>query len=231
MRNFDETSLRKRQFAHHATPSDFFRPLRITLYAEYEARAFYRRMVETYAGKSPFTALLAGSEKRVGWLIAACRRWGVPCPQDTPATTLQLSALWLENCERAANGEAALVRLYQDLAPNAGAPALAGLYAKLQQHSLDRQLPRLAQAISRGSAQERFHAAHGVPPHEAYLKHGLVSTVLEKVFSILASEHRAIGLFAPVLRNAHPALLTGLAFGGATTYMLKRKSPSNRKVG
>lgn len=231
MRNFDEASLRKRQFAHRATPADHFQTLRSALFAEYEARAFHRRMVDAYAGRSPFNTLLRASEKRVGWLVAACRRWGVPCPQDTPATTTQLAPSWLANCQRAASGTGDLARLYQQLAPHAGSRALAGLFEKLLRHSLDRQLPPLLQAIASASEQERFHAAHGVPPQEAYLKHGLVSTVLEKVFSILGSEHRAIGLFAPVLRNTHPALLTGLAVGGAMTYMIKRKSPSNRKVG
>jgi rubrerythrin len=231
VRNFDETSLRKRQFAHRSTPRDHSRTLRVALFAEYEARAFYRRMAEAYAGKAPFAALLRASEKRVGWLMAACRRWGVPCPQDTPADTVQVSGAWLENCQRAANGEGALVSLYQQLAAHAGTPSLAGLFERLARHSLDRQLPALLQATAAASEQERFHAAYGIPPQEAYLKHGLVSTVLEKVFSILGSEHRAIGLFAPVLRNTHPALLTGLAFGGAMTYMLRKKSPSNRKVG
>ena len=66
---------------------------------------------------------------------------------------------------------------------------------------------------------------------EAYLQHGLFSTLLEKVFSVLGADHRAIGLFSPVLRGANPALLAGMAFGGALTFARKKKSSSKRKVG
>lgn len=231
MRNFDESVLKKRQIRHGAPRTGLFQALRMAVFAEYEARAFYRRMVESFGGKPPFAALLRSSEKRVGWLVAVCRRCGVPCPDDTPAVNMAISASWLDNCQRATRGESALANLYQELAPHAGSRALANVFAKLLRHSLDRQLPLLVQAIAAASAQERFHAAHGVPPQEAYLQHGLVSNILEKAFSILGSEHRAIGLFAPVLRNTHPALLTGLAFGGAMTYLIKKKPSSNRKVG
>ncbi|MFT3848555.1 MAG: ferritin [Propionivibrio sp.] len=232
MRNYDETVLRKRKINHGAARTDFVEALRMALYAEYEARAFYRRIVEAFAGKSPSATLLRSSDKRIGWLLAEARRHGVPSPQDTAFFATQLSPSWLDNCLRAANGESALAGLYGELIPHAGSRTLAMLYAKLQRHSLESQLPLLRQAIAAASEQERFHMARGVPPQEAYMKHGLVSTILEKVFSVLGTEHRAIGLFAPVLRNTHPAFITGLAIGGAvTTYVVKKKSQSKRKEG
>lgn len=232
MRNYDEVILKKRIIQHGAMRGNFMQSLRMALYAEYEARAFYRRMVEAFAGKSPFNVLYRASEKRIVWLATVCQRHGVPCPQDTPDLSAQISSSWLKNCLRAANGESALVNLYQKLIPHAGSRTLAALFDKLQRHSIDQQLPLLHQAIATASEQERFHAEHGIPPQEAYMKHGLVSTILEKVFSVLGTEHRAIGLFAPVLRNTHPAFITGLAIGGAmTTYVIKKKSLSKRKVG
>ncbi len=232
MRNYDETILRERKIRHGMAGTDFVEALRMALYAEYEARAFYRRVVEEFAGKAPSTMLLRSSEKRVTWLLAEARRHGVPSPQDTAVFDAQLSPSWFDNCQRAANGEGALVGLYEDLIPHAGSRTLAMLFGKLQRHSLESQLPLLRQAIAAASEQERFHMARGVPPQEAYMKHGLVSTILEKVFSVLGTEHRAIGLFAPVLRNTHPAFITGLAIGGAvTTYVVKKKSQSKRKVG
>ena len=86
-------------------------------------------------------------------------------------------------------------------------------------------------AVDAARQTERLHAAHGIPREEAHLQHGLLASFLEKTFSILGAEHRAFGLFAPVLRNTNPALLTGLAVGGAMAYALKKKSPSKRKEG
>lgn len=232
MRNYDESILRKRKIRHGIARTDLPQALRMALYAEYEARAFYRRVVEAFAGKAPSSTLLRSSEKRVAWLLAEARRHGVPSPQDTAIFDAQLSPSWLDNCLRAARGESALLGLYAELIPHAGSRTLAMLFDKLQRHSVESQLPLLRQAIAAASEQERFHMARGVPPQEAYMKHGLVSTILEKVFSVLGTEHRAIGLFAPVLRNTHPAFITGLAIGGAvTTYMVRKKSQSKRKEG
>lgn len=232
MRNYDETTLKRRKIRHGMVGTDFVEALRMALYAEYEARAFYRRIVEAFANKVPSAALLRSSEKRIAWLFAEARRYGVPNPQDTAVFDVQLSPSWLDNCLRAANGEGALVGLYEDLIPHASSRTLAMLFDKLQRHSLESQLPLIRQAIAAAREQECFHMARGVPPQEAYMKHGLVSTILEKVFSVLGTEHRAIGLFAPVLRNTHPAFITGLAIGGAlTTYVVKKKSQSKRKVG
>lgn len=207
------------------------RALHAAFAAEQRVRAFYRRMVEAYGSRAPFPALLAASEKRVGWLTATCRRHGTPCPADTFSGRKAIGGDWLGNCRRAAAGEAALSGLYQELLPYAGSPDIAGLFDKLLRHSLDHQLPQLLRAVAAASETERFHAAHGIPPEEAYLKHGLLSGFLEKTFSILGAEHRAFGLVAPIVRNASPALLTGLAVGGAMAYALKKKSPSKRKEG
>lgn len=210
--------------------------LRIALYAEYEARAFYCCVAEAFAGKHPFVVLLGASRKRVGWLEDACRQRGVARPQDTQALTTKIAVAWLDNCLRAVRGELQLVGLYQTLQQHAEAQVLFDLYGKLQRHSSQQQLPLIEHAIETAVEGERFHAAHGVTPDHAYLRHGLLSTVLEKAFSILGAEHRAFGVFAPVLppvlHHAPPALLAGLAFGGATAAcVVKLKSSSKRKVG
>lgn len=224
--------MRKLDKARHVPESawaDAYQALPRALSAEFEARAFYRRMGEAYGAKAPFPALLAASEKRVGWLTVAARRHGIACPPDVFSGRTPIASSWLANCTRAAHGEAALARHYQQQLTRA--TALSPLFGRLLRHSLDRQLPPLLRAIATASEQERFHAAHGIPPEEAYLKHGLFSTLLEKVFSVLGADHRTIGLFSPVLRGANPALLAGMAFGGALTLARKKKSSSKRKVG
>lgn len=205
--------------------------LRTALGAEMQARAFHRRMIEAYGSRAPFPALLAGSEKRVGWLLAACRRHGAACPADTYAGTETISGVWFDDCRRAADGEAALAALHARQWPLAGAPDIAAVFERLHRQSLNRRLPLLLRAVMQAGETERMHAAHGIPPEEAYLRHGFFSDFLEKTFSVLGAGHHPFGLFAPLLRNTSPALLTGLAVGGAMAYALKRKPPSRRKEG
>lgn len=201
------------------------------LAAEFAARACYRRMSAAFGAQAPFPALLAAAEKRVGWLSVAARQLGVACPPDVSLEHVPIAASWRENCQRAAQGESALAGFYQRQLDGERTTRLAPLFDKLLRHTLNRQLPPLLRAVAAASEQERFHAAHGIPPQEAYLQHGLLSTLLERVFSVLGAEHRALGLFSPVLRGASPALLAGLAFGGALTLARKKKSSSKRKEG
>lgn len=231
MRNVDQALFRRARRFPEAAWVDAYQALPQALSAEFEARAFYRRMSEAFGAKAPFPALLAASEKRLGWLTAAARKQGVAVPLDTFAGHTPIASSWLENCTRAAHGESTLARRYHRQLEGSAATAFSPLFEKLLRHSLDRQLPPLLRAIAAASEQERFHAAHGIPPQEAYLQHGLFSTLLEKVFSVLGADHRAIGLFSPVLRGANPALLAGMAFGGALTFARKKKSSSKRKVG
>lgn len=241
MRKFDEPVLPSRPIRLDEPYSDVHQALHSALAAEFEARAFARRMIEAYGARAPFPALLAGSEKRVAWLIAAGQKLGMACPTDYFSATngVAVSASWLENCARAASGESALGRRYQKLLLNGGGGggvgggvrALSRLFEKLLRQSVSLRIPLLLRAISTAQEQERFHAVHGVPPEEAYLKHGLFSTLLEKAFSVLGADHHTLRLFSPVLRSTNPALLTGVVVGGAAALALKKKSSFKRKAG
>ncbi len=198
---------------------------------EQRARAFYRRMVEAYGSRAPFPGLLTGSEKRLDWLTTCCQRHGAPCPVDAFSHEDITSGNWLDDCLRAAHGEAQLASTHQYRLAYAGSADIAALFDKLLRQSINQRLPLLLRAVDAARQTERLHAAHGIPREEAHLQHGLLASFLEKTFSILGAEHRAFGLFAPVLRNTNPALLTGLAVGGAMAYALKKKSPSKRKEG
>ncbi len=207
------------------------RTLHRAVIAEQQARAFYRRMSEAYGARAPLPSLLSGSEKRLGWLMSTCQRHGAPAPVDTFGGEEMISGNWLDDCVRAVRGEERLARLYSLGLFQAGSPDIAALFGKLQRQSVNSRLPVLLRAVEEARRTEQFHAMQGVPREEAHLQHGLLTSFLEKTFSILGAEHRALGLFAPVLRNTNPALLTGLAVGGAMAYALKKRSPSKRKEG
>ncbi len=209
------------------------RQLQNGLRAEYEARAFYNAMAYAYGGRKPLPTLVDASEKRIGWLTAACRRYGIPCPPDNTAGRIGITGLWREDCCRAASAELASAENYRlCLANAAGGPRdLQGVFDKLFRHTVDRLLPALQRAIAAAEKQERFHAAHGIPRQEAYLEHGIFSTLAEKMFSVLGADHSISGWTLPLLRQMNPLMLGGVAFGGAVTYALKKKSLSKRKGG
>ena len=79
--------------------------------------------------------------------------------------------------------------------------------------------------------QSRDKLRYSDTDKQGHVNNAVFSTLLEKAFSVLGADHRAIGLFSPVLRGANPALLAGMAFGGALTFARKKKSSSKRKVG
>ena len=211
------------------------RLLQASLRAEYEARAFYRTMADAYGERKPFPALLATCQKRIDWLTDACRRYGCPCPPDVADGEVRIAGQWREDCRRAIEGEAGLVKGYLRFASHAGSGGAVLLFDKLSRHSLAYRLPLLQRALASADARERFHAARGIPPEEAYLKHGFFSTMLEQAFSVLGSGHSSghsiPGKSVSVLRKTSPVLLGGLVFGGAMAYVLKRKSPPKRKGG
>lgn len=205
--------------------------LHAAIVAEQHARAFYRRMAEAYGARGASSALLADQEKRLALLSGACRHHGTPVPADAFSGKASIAGNWLDDCRRAARGEVALIRMYQQLAPSAGAPDLTRIFDKLQRQSLNRRLPRLLRAAATAGRIERMHASYGVSREEAHMQHGFLSNFLERTFSWLGADHRTTGSFSPRLGNAPPALLMGLAVGGAMAYALKRKSPPPRKEG
>ncbi len=234
MLNYDERILRTRTIDPQAPFPVLHQAVRIALYDEYAARSFYARVIESFGPRPPFANIAESEAQHIAALAALCERYGIPRPLDPFPMETMVSPSWLANCQRAVAGEIANVQLYASLLGQVRDPKVARIFAQLQAAALENHLPAFQQAVSDAWAQERYHAAKGVPPEEAYVRHGPLSDFMERALAQLGPHVGPLGLAAPLLRHAHPALLAGIAVGGTGAYLLKgrlrrRACPRTRK--
>ncbi|ATE61089.1 ferritin-like domain-containing protein [Thauera sinica] len=229
MQNYDELILRGRRIDSAAPFPVLHQAVRIAMYEEYAARSFHARVVEAFGPRPPFADVLRSQEQQVAALAALCERFGIPRPLDPFPQQTSVAPLWLANCERAMAGEAGKIRLYGYLLANVAEPEARRVLQDLQATAFERHLPAFRQAVSDAQAQESYHAARGIPPQQAYVRHGPVSDFLERALAQLGPHAGPLGLFSPLLRRAHPAMLAGMVAGGAGSYLLKNRIGRHRK--
>ncbi len=229
MHNHDERILRGRRIDPRAPFPVLHQAVRIALYDEYAARSFYARVVEAFGPRPPFADILASEQRHVAALVALCDRFGIPRPLDPFPAETTVAPSWLANCRRAVAGEMANVQLHANLLAQVGEPEARKVFAALQAEALEQHLPAFQQAVIDAWAHERYHAARGVPPEEAYVRHGPLSDFVEKALAQLGPHAGPLGLVGPLLRHANPALLAGVAVGGTGAYLLKDKLRRIRK--
>lgn len=223
MNNHDESILRARRIDRRAPYPVLHQALRIALYNAYAARSFYARVVEAFGAQPPFAEMAQAEEREVAALSALCQRFGIPRPLDAFPMHTRPSAGWLDNCRRGLAGEAASVRLYAELLAHVREPEVRALFTQLQANALERHLPAFQHAVADAAARERYHAAQGISPEQAYVRHGPLSDFFEKALVQLAAHAGPIGFVGPLVRHLHPATLAGMAAGGAGVYFLKNK--------
>lgn len=229
MQNYDELILRSQRIDPAAPFPLAHQAVRIALYDEYAARSFYARVVESFGERAPFSNVLRSEEQHVTALLGLCERFGIPRPLDPFPQETTVEPTWLANCQRAVAGEIANVQMYAGLLTQVAEPEVRRVFQNLQAAALQHHLPAFRQAAVAAQAQESYHAAHGIPPQQAYVRHGPLSDFLESAFSQLGPYAGPLGIFSPLLRNAHPAMLAGMVTGGAGVYLWKNRTGRNRK--
>jgi rubrerythrin len=227
MANHDEVILRSRRVWPDAPFPLLHQALRIALYDEYGARAFYARVLEAFGPQAPFANIVQSELRHVDALSDLCQRYGVPRPIDPFPAETAVAPSWRANLERAVSGEIANVQLYQHLLPHVTASDVRKVFVMLQADSLERHLPAFQRALESAVARERWHAQHGVAPSQAYVRHGPVTEVLERAFALLARQNVALGFFGSVVRATHPAMLAGMAAGAAAVHYLRKPAQSH----
>lgn len=230
MNNYDEPILRRRAVDTNAPFPILHQALRIALYDEYAARSFHARMVEAFGPQPPFDTVVQSQERRIATLSALCQRFGVPRPLDPFPLETAVGPSWLANCQRAVAGTIQSARLYESLLANIAEPEVRAAFLTLQAALLQQYLPPFRQAVLDAVAKERYHAAHGIPPQQAYVHHGAISDFLEKAFAQLGPRAGPLGVLSPLLRQMHPAMLAGMVAGGTGVYLWKnRAGPTQRE--
>jgi hypothetical protein len=221
MRNHDEALLRSQQL-NPALPFPLaHQAVRIALYDEYAARAFYVRVLEAFGPRPPFINIVRSEAQHIAALLNLCERFGIPRPLDPFVQETTVEATWLANCQRAVLGESANIQLYTYLLAHVAEPEIRRVFENLRAASSQQHLPAFAQAVLAAQAQEKYHAARGIPAQQAYVRHGPLSDLLERLFAHWSAQAVPLGWFSPLLRHAPPAMLAGIAVGGAGVYLLR----------
>lgn len=220
MQNFDEPILRRHRIDPAAPFPLVHQAVRIAIYDEYAARSFYGRVVEAFGPQPPFANIMKSEEQHIAALTRLCEGLGIPRPLDPFPYETEISPSWLANCERGVAGEIANIRLCDYLLTQVGEPEVRRVFLNLQAASRERHLPAFQHAVESAAAQERYHAERGIPPQRAYERHGPFSELLEKAIAHAGP----IGIFSPLVRRAHPAMLAGIVAGGAGVYWWRHKS-------
>lgn len=227
MRNPDEALLRNRRLDTRAPFPPLHQALRIALHDAYAARAFHAGVVEAFGAQPPFADALRWAQQRIAALGSMCERYGVARPLDTaPRGTVEPG--WRANCRRAVAGQLESARTLAALAQAVPQPDVRRLLHRLQADALRRQLPALKHAAQEAADRERYHASIGVPPSQAYARHGPFTDFVERVLAQVGGGAGALGLLTPVLRHAHPALLAGVAAGAAGVVAMRRRTTPTR---
>lgn len=228
MLNYDEQILRNKRVDFNAPFPPLHQAVRIALYDEYEARAFYLRVVEAFGEQAPFSNIIRSEERHIEQLYKLCDRFGIPRPLDPFMQELRVEPTWLANCLRAVDAELCNANLYTDLLQFVVEPEVINTFQRLQSASLNNHLPAFQQAAQAAQIQESYHAAHGVPASEAYVKHGPIADFLESTLARLETQLPYGSLVSPIIRNTPPALLSGLLVGGVSVWLYKTKSSKSK---
>lgn len=227
MMNYDDALLRSRQIDPTAPYPPLHQALRIALYDEYAAHAFYSAVVAAFGPRPPFTNIVQAEARHIAVLSALAQRFGIPRPLDPFPTQTTVEPSWRENCERAIVGELANIQLYDHLLAQIAEPEARQVFQNLRQASLERHLPAFRQALLDAVAQERYHGASGIAPQQAYVQHGPLSDLIERTLAHFGLHAGPLRIVGPLLRRSHPALLAGLLAGGAGVYVVKSRFARN----
>lgn len=220
--NYDEAILRSQVIQPSAPWPVLHQALRIALYDEYAARAYYAAVVQAFGAQPPFANIMQSEVQHIAVLSRLAEHYGVPRPLDPfPAETV-ISPLWRVNLERGVAGEIANIRLYDYLANFVVEPDVLQAFRNLQAASRDNHLPAFQRALDKAVTLESWHARQGIPPTQAYVRHGPLTDALERGFALLARQHGAFGLLGPLVRLTDPVMLAGMAVGGVAVHFMRQ---------
>lgn len=222
MANYDEAILRSQTIQPAAPWPVLHQALRIALYDEYAARAYYAAAVEAFGAQPPFVNIVQSEARHIEALSRLCIRYGVPRPLDPFPAETTIPPSWRVNLERGVAGEIANIRLYGYLLGYVAEPDVRQAFGNLMAVSRDNHLPAFQRALDKAVTLESWHARQGVAPSQAYVRHGPLTDALERGFALLARRHGALGLLGPLVRLADPAMLAGMAAGGAAVHFLRQ---------
>nr|VFJ70926.1 MAG: hypothetical protein BECKFW1821B_GA0114236_12025 [Candidatus Kentron sp. FW] len=123
-----------------------YQALRIGLYDEYRARAFYAMVMERFGTMAarPFGNVRGAEERHAAAMEALCLRYGVSMPMDDWRGKIRLPATLSQCCEIGVQGEIQNSAMYQHFLAWPMPPDVAGVMRQLRDVSWANHLPAFA---------------------------------------------------------------------------------------
>lgn len=130
--------------------------LRIAIYDEFRARAFYQRVVEMSGPVLPFRNILEAERNHVNALKRTMEKYRVPVPHDPWPDRLTIPPGLKECCEMGVAGEIENIAMYDNLLPYARENDIRDVFFRLQAASFNNHLPAFRRCVSTdaGAPQE-----------------------------------------------------------------------------
>jgi rubrerythrin len=127
--------------------------LREALIDEYQAIAFYQKVIDAVGPVRPFVNIIEAEQTHVNALLPLFERYGVPLPEGTLTTQFLAPASVLEACRIAVEAEKANVAMYERLLSATEAPDVRAVLLRLQEASRDRHLPAFERCVAREAGE------------------------------------------------------------------------------
>ena len=119
--------------------------LRIGLYDEYRARAFYRLVMERFGPRRPFVNIAAAEDRHIAAMTELCRRYGVDPPIDDWRAKLPVPQDLASCCAIGVAGETANGAMYDRFLRFGWPPDVSRVFAALRGASWGSHLPAFQQ--------------------------------------------------------------------------------------
>jgi hypothetical protein len=133
---------------------------------EYQARALYRKVIQTFGPVRPFVNIIAAEQRHIEALLSLFERYGIPVPPDHWQERMKPPTSLVEACRLGVEAELANAALYDRLLASTLSPAVRAVFLQLQAASRERHLPAFQRGVAReeragsGSADGR-HCGRG----------------------------------------------------------------------
>lgn len=167
MSNEDSWFLENRILDPNSSLDGMAQAMRIALYDEYKARAYYKKVVETFGEIAPFFSILKAEERHIGALEEALKRHNIPEVIDDWERRVSISKSFRENCEIGVSSEIENIKMYDALLPLVYDAKIRDIFFRLQACSYNNHLPAFRRCIEKSSQisnSKESKSAEGLMP-------------------------------------------------------------------
>lgn len=145
--NFDEVILLSKK-VDPAFPADpQHQAMRIAIYDEYRAHAFYSKVIEYFGPVPPFINITDAESRHIHSLLHQFEHMHLIPPNNDWYARLSLPSTLVECCELGVAGEIENINMYDSLIPLIRSPEVRDIFYRLQAASFNNHLPAFRRCV------------------------------------------------------------------------------------